>query len=448
MHSNEFFFVMDRPGTPYKQQFKTINDYSASRHMAMVPELHVGGGGGPSIWFPELAEGVWVRNEPFVVGDDMEIEPVLPPLPNLLKNGNMSAVDGSVDGWSLKGQCNSSCCRPERTADNSGAMLDTIRCDQIASSKHVSSGDRTVALSEPFPTTAGGVYHISARLRLNATNCTSAAPAFFAFYQTRSEQVESGSRPLPYVKGAPMKSHAFTSVSFTYIAPSHAATATVMTNIPPGSGGGCTWWLTDVRVLRASSALVNILRTNATDVTLTGPGAAAYEAGKDFEIVDPTAWTLTADAVDLVAAYDAGQQTRIRALPGGRLRPGMRVNVSFDFLPGIVRQVTSPHAFAEPLYYEVVARTIASAYEAFGISEVFLDHDEIWGFNRDSRSIRKGLSNADALAAEMNKLRDIAKTVNPDMTVMFWDDMLNPDHTGNRSVSVAPRLVPSSAPSS
>jgi hypothetical protein len=445
---NEFFFIMDQPNTGKKcseecseqcpeqcrKQFQQINDYSKARHMEMAPELHIGGGGGPSIWWPELTEGVWVRNETFEVGPDSWLTPAQPPLTGLPKNGNMTpGVNGKLPGWSLHSVKNSSSgCRPERTVSidaKSGrsSLVNTIRCDMMTPPAGVhTSGDKVFAISDPLPTTGGSIYHVSAKLRLNSSNCSSTPPVFFIFYQTASEQVVSTSVGLPYSKNAPASQH-FTTLSMTYIAPEHDASATIMTNIPPGSRGGCTWWFHDVRLLRASSALVNVLRTNTTDLELTSTTEPerTWLSGRDYEVVPPQSWTNVGNGpVDLVAAYEAGQSTRVRAVKGGKLRQGMQVNVSFDFLPGVVDGVGPPHAFAEPLYYEVVGRTIASVTVAFNLSSIFLDHDEIWGFNRDSRSRRAGLSNAAALAAEMNKLNRLAQAAKSDLRVLFWDDML------------------------
>jgi hypothetical protein len=52
-------------------------------------------------------------------------------------------------------------------------------------------------------------------------------------------------------------------------------------------------------------------------------------------------------------------------------------------------------AFGEPLYYDFMDTVIANLVRAFpNITTVHLNHDEIRGMARDSRSLRSGLSNA------------------------------------------------------
>ena len=65
---------------------------------------------------------------------------------------------------------------------------------------------------------------------------------------------------------------------------------------------------------------------------------------------------------------------------------------------------------AEPLYYEFMDKVIENLVRAFpNITAIHLNHDEIRGMARDSRSLRLGLSNAELLARDINALQALAR---------------------------------------
>ena len=57
---------------------------------------------------------------------------------------------------------------------------------------------------------------------------------------------------------------------------------------------------------------------------------------------------------------------------------------------------------------------------------------EMHGFNRDSRSRRLNLTNAQVLAKAMNALQASMTAVDPKARSLFWGDMLSPWHNGAR----------------
>ena len=69
----------------------------------------------------------------------------------------------------------------------------------------------------------------------------------------------------------------------------------------------------------------------------------------------------------------------------------------------------------------------------FNVSKAFVGFDELHGINRDSRSLRAGRSNADALADGINALQaSFARHAGADARLMVWADMLNYWHNGGR----------------
>ena len=195
--------------------------------------------------------------------------------------------------------------------------------------------------------------------------------------------------------------------------------------------------MADVELLELNGALLNVIRTESTDVNVTSlDGATQYTRGVDYEVVDSPV-NNTARAQDLVAAWGRNESYVLRAGTGGhtRLREGQTVSVSYDFLAGMVGQINDgshPNCFAEERYYEIMSQVITYAMYEFGAKKVFFGFDEMHGINRDSRSRRAGRTNSEAIAWAMNKLAGLVRERDPLARSLFWADMINPWHNAAR----------------
>ena len=79
-------------------------------------------------------------------------------------------------------------------------------------------------------------------------------------------------------------------------------------------------------------------------------------------------------------------------------------------------------AMADPLHYAETEAAVASVMEHFPNTPAvfFSESDEVRGMNRDSRSSRLGLSNAELLARDMNRLAAMVTTRNTHAMPIFW----------------------------
>ena len=115
---------------------------------------------------------------------------------------------------------------------------------------------------------------------------------------------------------------------------------------------------------------------------------------------------------------------------GGKMAPGSSLEVSYDFLPGTADEGghSHPSCFLEPRYIDIMAAAINDTVRLFRPHAIMFDHDEIRGINRDSRSLRAGLTNAQLLAAGMNEVANSCKRASIEHGVpvspVFWDDMV------------------------
>lgn len=170
--------------------------------------------------------------------------------------------------------------------------------------------------------------------------------------------------------------------------------------------------IADIKILRLSSALVNVIRTDASDINVTSvDGATRYKLGVDYAVEDSPKPN-EAKGEDLVEAYASGNTYRVHRLPGGKLRAGQTVKLSMDVLGGLVGQIgdgAHVNSFAEPRYYYWMQKVIQMTMRTLGVKRIFFGFDEMHGFNRDSRSRRQGRTNAEALAYAINKLQGFMK---------------------------------------
>jgi hypothetical protein len=87
--------------------------------------------------------------------------------------------------------------------------------------------------------------------------------------------------------------------------------------------------------------------------------------------------------------------------------------------------------FVEPLYYEYAINSTVALLQMFAdrgspVKYVNLDYDELQAVARDSRSLRSGLTNGQLVATSINRIVKGVKLAFPEVSIVFWDDMLDP----------------------
>ena len=106
MGSVHFFYAMMNktldgkpdPNATLTQTFQFYNEYMQSRHMDFIPNLSAGSGGISDVVNPNLAEGVWVRDDLFKFNDTQAVA-VNSPFVSF-HNQNFSS---GLDGWTVSG---------------------------------------------------------------------------------------------------------------------------------------------------------------------------------------------------------------------------------------------------------------------------------------------------------------------------------------------------------
>ncbi|HUU26841.1 MAG TPA: hypothetical protein VM123_03440 [archaeon] len=183
----------------------------------------------------------------------------------------------------------------------------------------------------------------------------------------------------------------------------------------PASNGG-RFWVDEISI--GEVGLVNVLRRPGTPVIVkSDKDGTVYEEGADYaEIADP----------ELNFRFDH-QGPAIRILPGGKIRDGERLRVSwYHGLTVYYEQVTV--CMSEPELYEFWARNARLIHETLAPRYYMLNMDEIRMGGTCEACRKRGISIAEMLGQTITKQVEIIHEVNPQAQVFIWSDMLDPNH--------------------
>jgi hypothetical protein len=165
----------------------------------------------------------------------------------------------------------------------------------------------------------------------------------------------------------------------------------------------------------------NVLRTEATDITLTSAdGATTFVEGSDYEVID--------GVTDF--PYDPeAEPYRVRRVEGGRIADGATVLASYDYASKMGGR-NVPYCPSEPAVYEIMFPAIENTIRHLQPQTVHIGHDEPRIVNSDSRCQTREMTGGQLLAEDITKLNDFAQSIDEDVRLMMWADALNPYHNG------------------
>jgi hypothetical protein len=173
------------------------------------------------------------------------------------------------------------------------------------------------------------------------------------------------------------------------------------------------FWLDDMRVVEHGS-LASIVRREGAPLELTDVRRRkTFEEGVDFEEI----------------TNDPNMQV-IRLLPGTRIEDGRELILSFYKTSGVARPwgkqvslcMSNPGLYA---YWEKEARAL---YAIHPFKKFLLSMDEIRNGGGCELCRKSGKSMAQILGDCITKQCEILKSLDPDIEVYIWSDMLDPYH--------------------
>ncbi|MBI5687262.1 MAG: hypothetical protein HZC54_19490 [Verrucomicrobia bacterium] len=179
-------------------------------------------------------------------------------------------------------------------------------------------------------------------------------------------------------------------------------------------------WLDDLRLEEVGP--VNVLRRPGTPVTVRSEdGKTLYEEGKDYApLSDPQLRPSRPD-------HDAPP---LRLLPGGRIRDGDRLRVSWYHAIAInAGQVTI--CMSEPRVYEIWRAVAKAMAQRVGAKKFLLSMDEIRAGGSCAACKARHLTMGEILGDCITKQVAMLREAVPGAEVWCWSDMLDPNHNAH-----------------
>ncbi len=391
--------------------------------------------------FAKNIQGFWVRNEPFVIAPDGFAQPVKP-IVSLIKNGSFEKnhEEGNNAGsWVFNS---------ENSSNTWGQVKST---DSNRSFKVSKSGVGAAVLTINKP-------HNYSGLTLETTVSGGFLPG--EYYELNFWSRGNGSARLTgklnvvqYDDSGRSIDEMSNNFGFDFFASgryvpnwepvfTHQNTSKLTFRFSPFRYGGAKGniYVDDVELIRMNGAMLNVLHTpeNSFDVT-NDDGSIKYVQGVDYKVIPgPLYIKPRKPFADL-------KPTRVKILPGSKLVPGDKIRISYDSLVLNPMHRNSRLSTSSPgtysYYYDSFRRLISLNIKYINIH--LSEHQG--GFNRDSRDLKRGMSNAELLATFVNNLNNLITKKgeievlpgtsfdglnNPDVRLLMWDDVVNYWHNG------------------
>jgi len=395
LHNKHFFDLDD---DFYREKVKDIFNYAQSLGMELIPELQSFGAAEYILKkYPQAAEGISAQDEEFKFVKDAAL-PVIPAEIKIKNSGFEQGKAGWVFGkdWQLDIDC------------HSGKYAAKI--DFIGNAKRRSS----MLKSAEYKAKGNSIYSLQfyARSQINAGS----PPAVRVVELTRDSRWIT--QHFLYIN-----SEEWQYKELNFKTSRQCEKLYIYANVWEGSARA---WLDDIRLLRLDSALINIIISDQVKpVIVSSDTKEIFRENEDYGITGP----------QLSFPYPGNSAPfKISRIPGGKIKNGQRVRVSYDYVVRLVSFAdwSIPYCPFEPQTYAVMEKTIKNVIEMLNPDFISLGHDEIRGLNRDMRCRRQHMSNAEVLAYDINRLDAIIKKYSKTTRMLVWDDMFNPWHNAKK----------------
>lgn len=191
-------------------------------------------------------------------------------------------------------------------------------------------------------------------------------------------------------------------------------------------GRGGKLWMDDLTL--EETAFVNLLRRDGCELTVVGENGAPYEEGRDFErLVDPKMGN-----VEYPGTYEVWHQPPTLTLTkGSRIREGERLLVNFSHT-ALIYDGQVVCCLAHPNVFEILEDQVSRVQKIYNAKTLFLSHDEIRLANWCGSCRKEGRDAGELLADNMRRCVEIVRKVSPDAELCVWSDMFDPYHNARK----------------
>ncbi|HLB74394.1 MAG TPA: hypothetical protein VJJ98_10280 [Sedimentisphaerales bacterium] len=184
-------------------------------------------------------------------------------------------------------------------------------------------------------------------------------------------------------------------------------------------GNAGRFWVDDLSIEEVG--LLNVLRRDGTPVTVKSEQTGAiYEEGRDFAAISDPSLNFRFD-------HDGPS---IKILPGGRIKDGQRLMVSYYHGMGVNSgQVTV--CMSEPKVYEIWARQAELIQKHLAPKKWLLSMDEVRAGGGCTACKERAMTMGQILGDCITRQVRLIRNVNPEAEILTWSDMLDPNHNAH-----------------
>ncbi len=390
------FNVLDRVPDWYFKNLARVKKAADAAGLEVIPAVFpIGYSNGLLIHDPNLAEGLPVRDAPFVVKGDQAIlrSDVA------LKNGGFEEAAGDrVAGLGFQDGIGTFTF-VDRTVATSGKQ--SVRMQQTA---------ENCRLSQRVKVRPWGCYRLSVKVKTRDFR----APEF------KLLALGKDGRPLSFhsYHPKPTQDWAETDVVFNSFDSSEVT-------VYVGAWGGLkgTAWVDDWRI--EELGLVNVLRRDACPLAVrSADGKMTYEEGKDFLPVKDDRLGQDPSPGEYQFHHPG---PAIRLTPNSRIKDGDKLLVSW-YHPVLVHGEQVACSLTDPKVFELLKDQAKRVHALLKPKTWFLSHDEIRVAGWDQPAVQSGKTPGQLLAENVRRCVGIVREIDPKARVVVWSDMFDPHH--------------------
>ena len=186
-----------------------------------------------------------------------------------------------------------------------------------------------------------------------------------------------------------------------------------------------TFWLDDIAIEPAG--LCNVLRREGCPLSITSlDGGTVYEEDKDVEkVVDPS--------LGLNRLYTYHAPPAIRIVPGGRLKEGDRVLISY-YHPAVTAWGQVTCCFSDPKMKEILKWHFEQVHKFVRPDEYLLSHDEVRVQGWDRSCHNAGKTGGEMLANNIKWCIDTLRKEDAGKPIWVLNDLFDPNHNAHKEM--------------
>jgi hypothetical protein len=392
------FNILDRMTPRYFNNLARVQKAAEAAKIEIIPAVFpIGYSAGLLAHDPNLAEGIAVKDAPFIVkGREAVLESSVK-----LVNGDLEKTNGDrFIGFSFQ----------DEPGKRTIADRETVHGGKV-SCRMKDGPSVNCRLSQRVKLRPHGCYRFSAWVKTDEFKKGE--------FRLLAMGTESWKRPLTFFEKHMKPTADWTQVD-TVFNSLEETEVTLMAGIWGSQTG--TLWIDDLQLEELS--LVNVLRRDGCPLRVVGEDGTVYDEGKDFMPIRDAKLGQATNPGDYSFHHPGAT---IQLTESSRIKDGAKLKVSW-YHPILTHDYQVMCCLTEPKIYELLRDQARRVDKALKPQTYFMSHDEIRVAGWCDKCQAAKQTPGELLAANVRKCVEIIKEVNPNAKIVVWSDMFDPHH--------------------